>query len=176
MKLTAFLFAAGLFTLAQSAALAQQPGFDFKSLDKLGANARDSTSINLDGDALKAAVGLVGDKLRNLTGVYVHTYEFAKTGQYNVKDLEPLRAYIRTLNWTKVVDSKENDEMSEIYIKPLPNGKVAGLAIVNAEPKEVNVVFVSGEIDLADLKNLGNLGIPNVTLDHGAKPDAPKKD
>jgi len=80
------------------------------------------------------------------------------------------------LNWTKVVDSREDDEWSEIYIKPLPNGKVAGLAVMVAEPKEVTVVFISGEIDLADLKKLNDLGIPDIKLDHGGKPDAPKKD
>jgi len=170
MKITWILFAAAL------PALAQQPGFDFKSLDKLGANAKESTSINLEGDALKAATGFFGDKLRNLTGVYVHSYEFSQKGQYNPQDLEPVRAYLMSLSWTKIIDSKEEDETSEIYIKPLPNGKVAGLAVVVAEPKEVTVVFVSGEIDPADLKNLRNLGIPDVTLDHGTKDAAPKKD
>ena len=172
MKLTWILFAAAV------PALAQQAGFDFKTLDKLGANASERTSINLEGDALKAAAGLLGDKLRNLnlTGVYVHSYEYAKKGQYNPQDLEPVRAYLRTLNWTKVVDSKDGDEVSEIYMKPLPNGKVAGLAVVDIEPTEVTVVFVSGEINLADLANLKNLGIPNIVLDHGGKPDTPKKD
>ena len=170
MKLSWILFAAAV------PAFAQQAAFDFKTLDKLGANAKDSTSINLEGDALKAAVGFLGDKLGNLTGVYVHSYEYAKKGQYNPQDLEPVRAYLRTLNWTKIIDSREDDEVSEIYMKPLPNGKIAGLAIVTMEPTEVTVVFISGEINLADLKNLGNLGIPDITLDHGGKPDAPKKD
>ena len=170
MKLAWILIAAAI------PAFAQQPAFDFKTLDKLGANASERTSINLEGDALKAAVGLFGDKLRSLTGVYVHSYEFAKKGQYNPQDLEPVRDYLRTLNWTKIIDSKEDDEVSEIYMKPLPNGKIAGLAVVDIEPTEVTVVFVSGEIALADLKNLNNLGIPSVVLDHGGKPDAPKKD
>ena len=170
MKRTWILIAAAL------PALAQQPAFDFKTLDKLGANAKESTSINLEGDALKAATGLFGDALHNLTGVYVHSYEFAKKGQYNAQDLEPVRAYVRTLNWTKVVDSKEDDEVVEVYIKPLPNGKVAGLAVVDVEPTEVTVVFLVGEVSLADLKNLGDLGIPDIQLDHGGKSDAPKKD
>src|SRR5215469_9713946 len=98
MKPALFLIAAAL------PALAQPPAFDFKSLDKLGANASDRTSINLEGDALKAAAGMFGDALRNLTGVYVHNYEFAKRGQYDPRDLEPVRAYLRSLNWTKIVD------------------------------------------------------------------------
>ncbi len=178
MKLTWILFAAGLFTMALPA-LAQQPGFDFKTLDKLAANAKEATSINLEGDALKAAASLMGDKFRNLTGVYVHSYEFAKTGQYNVQDLEPVRVYLKSLNWTKIVNVKESDETSEIYLQPMPDGKIAGLAVVVAEPKEVTVVFLQGTLDPRDLKKLGGLGvpdIPNVTLDHGGRPDAPQKD
>lgn len=175
MKLAWILFAAGFSFLAQPPALAQQPGFDFRSLDKLGANASGRTSINLEGDALKAAAGLFGDALRNLTGVYVHSYEFAQKGQYNPQDIEPVRAYLRTLNWTKIVDSKEGDETSEIYIKPLQNGKIGGLAVVDIEPTEVTVVFISGEVSLGDLNKLNNLGIPDIRLG-GGKPESPKKD
>jgi len=171
MKLTWILFAAAL------PGLAQQPGFDFKSLDKLAANARNSTVINLEGDALKAATAFFGDKLGKLTGCYVHNYEFARKGQFNPQDLEPVRAYVRSLNWTKVIESKEEDETSEIYIKPLPNGKVAGVAILVVEPTEVTVVFISGEVSLSDLKDLSSLGIPDIQLYHGGKPpDPPKKD
>jgi hypothetical protein len=170
MKLQWILLAAAL------PALAQPPAFDFKSLDKLAANASGHTSINLEGDALKAATSLFGDALRNLTAVYVHSYEFAKPGQYNPQDLEPVRTYLRTLNWTKVVDSKEADETSEIYLKALPSGRIAGLAIVVIEPTEVTVVFISGEVSLGDLKDLHSLGIPDIPLGQGGKPDAPKKD
>ena len=171
MKLTTWiLFAAAL------PALAQQPSFDFKSLDKLGANAKESTSINLEGDALKAATAFFGDKLRNLTGIYVHNYEFALKGQYSAQDIDPLRAYVRSLNWTKIIDSKEEEESSEIYIKPLPDGKISGLAVLVAEPKELTVVFIQGTIDLTDLKDLRKLGVPNIKLDHGGKPETPKKD
>lgn len=169
-----------LILLTATLALAQQ-GFDFKSLDKLGANATESTNITLEGDTLKLATSFLGDDkgpLRNLTGVYVRSFEYAKPGQYKDADLAPLRAYIKTLQWTKIVDVKEATETSEIYLHPLPNNQLGGLAIVAAEPKEVTVVFIAGVLNMSDLGKLsGNLGIPNIELNHdGKRSDNQKKD
>jgi hypothetical protein len=161
-------------------ALAQQK-FDFKSLDKLGANAKESSNITLEGDTLKLATSFLGDDaspFRSLTGVYVRAFEFEKPGQYKEADLEPVRAYIRSLQWTKIVDVKESGETSEIYLHALPNNRLGGLAIVSAEAKEVAVVFISGSMAISDLGKLsGNLGIPDMTVMHGSnKAKAQKKD
>jgi hypothetical protein len=147
-------------------AFAQQ-NFDFKTLDKLGANATNSTNITLEGDALKLATSFLGDEkssLRNLTGVYVRSFEFARPGQYKEADLAPLRSYIKTLQWTKIIDVRETEETSEVYIQPLPNNRLGGLAIVSASPKEVTVVFIAGALNLSDLGKLSNLGIPDLGL------------
>ena len=115
--------------------------------------------------------------LKNLTGVYVRSFEFAKPGQYKEADLAPLRAYLKTLQWTKIVDVKETDESSEIYLQPLPNNKLGGLAILSVEPKEVTVVFIAGAVNLSDIGKLSGLGIPAMRLDHGGKKsDDSKKD
>ncbi len=74
MKRTWILFAAAIPAFAQQS-------FDFKSLDKLGANATGSTNITLEGDTLKLATSFLGDDksvFRNLTGVYVRSFEFDK--------------------------------------------------------------------------------------------------
>jgi len=166
MKTALILFAAAIPAFGQQ-------NFDFRSLDKLGAKATESTNITLEGDTLKLATSFLGSdngSLKNLTGVYVRSFEFAKEGSYDPAELAPLRAYIRTLKWTKVVDVKEADGTSEIYLQPLPNNQLGGLAIVAAEPKEVTVVFISGVLNISDIGKLGgNLGIPNITLDHGGK-------
>ncbi len=168
------LFAAGIPAFAQQS-------FDFKQLDKLGANATNSTNITLEGDTLKLATSFLGDEnsaFRNLTGVYVRSFEFAKPGQYKDADLAPLRAYVKTLKWVKIVDVKEAHETSEIYLQPLPNNRLGGLAIVSAEPKEVTVVFISGNLNMSDIGKLsGNLGIPDIQLNQdGKKSDKSKKD
>ena len=174
MKTALILLAAAIPAIAQQ-------GFDFKSLDKLGANATESTNITLEGDTLKLATSFLGDDksvFRSLTGVYVRSFEFAKEGQYKEADLAPLRAYIRKLQWTKIVDVKEAEETSEIYLLPLPNNRLGGLAIVSAEPKEVTVVFISGNLKISDIGKLsGSMGIPEINLNHeGKKSEAQKKD
>jgi hypothetical protein len=173
MKTALILFAAAIPALAQQ-------NFDFKQLDKLGANATESTNITLEGDTLKLAISFLGDDLgllKNLTGVYVRSFEFEKPGQYKEADLAPLRAYLKTLQWTKVVDVKETDETSEIYVHALPNNKLGGLAIVSAEAKEVTVVFIAGTLNLSDIGKLSDLGIPDIKLEHGGKKsDDSKKD
>jgi Domain of unknown function (DUF4252) len=184
MKTAPIFFRATLFAAAIPA-FAQQ-NFDFKTLDKLGANATESANITLEGDTLKLATSFLGSDngaLKSLTGVYVRSFEFAKEKQYDPADLAPLRAYIKTLKWTKIVDVKEATETSEIYVQTLPNNKLGGLAIVAAEPKEVSVVFIAGVLDMSDIGKLGgNLGIPDIKLNHDGKkadnpkPDNPKKD
>lgn len=174
MKMKWILIAAAMPALAQQ-------NFDFKTLDKLGANATGKTSITLEGDTLKLATSFLGDDksaFRSLTGVYVRNYEFDKPGQYKEADLEPLRAYLKTLQWSKIVDTKDANETSEIYVQPLPNNKLGGLAIVSAEPKEVSVVFISGVLNMSDIGKLGgNLGIPDIRYEHGGKKsDDSKKD
>ncbi len=165
-------------------AFAQQ-GFDFKLLDKLGANAKESTNIALDGDTLKMASNFMGqgkDSIRtlvnNLKGVFVRSFEFDKEGQYAEADLAPLRAYLKSPQWNKIVDVKEAGETSEIYLQPLPNNQLGGLAIISAEPKELTVVYITGILNMNDLGKLGgNLGIPDMKFMHEEKkPVNAKKD
>lgn len=167
MKTAKVIKATGILLATALASMAQQ-GFDFKALDKLAANAKESTNITLEGDALKLATSFLGDSLKNLTGVYVRSYEFEKAGQYKEEDLGPLRAYIKSLNWTKVVDVKESEETTEIYLHPLPDGKLGGLAVVSAEAKELTVIFISGVLNASDLAKLSNLGIPSGLLNNSA--------
>jgi hypothetical protein len=164
MKSALILMAAAIPALAQQ-------NFDFKLLDKLGANAKSSTNITLDGTLLKLAANLVArsgdpDKsiIRGLTGIYVRSYEFEKPGQYTEADLEPLRAYLRSGQWSKIVDVKEaTKEASEIYVQALPNDRLGGLVVISAESKEVSVVFISGTINASDVAKLsGNFGIPDL--------------
>jgi hypothetical protein len=71
---------------------------------------------------------------------------------------------------------KEAAEISEIYLQPLPNDQIGGLAVISAEPKEVTVVFIEGVLSISDLGKLsGNMGIPNITLTHGGKKPEPQK-
>jgi len=158
-----------LFALALP--LAAQQGFDFKLLDKLGANAKDVTNITLEGDNLKLASNFLGnDKdnqslkslVANLKGIYVRSWEFERDGMYNSADLEPFRAYLRAAQWPKIVEVKEDGELSEIFLKSSDSGRSGGVAIISAEPRELTIVYIDGPISLADVAKLsGSLDIPN---------------
>lgn len=159
-------------------AVAQQT-FDFKTLDKLGANAKGSTNISLDSNMLKMAGGLLGkdkDKdsvkaiVNNLKSVEIRSYEFDGPGKYSEADLEALRAYLKAQKWNKIVDVRDTGETSQVYLLPLPNNQLGGVAVISTEPAEVTVVFIDGVLNRDDLGKLsGNLGIPDITLNHGGK-------
>ena len=152
--------------------IAAQQGFDFKSLDKLGAKAKDSTNVTLEGDSLKLASDFLGnDKdneslkslVANLKSINVRSWEYDRDGMYNSADLEPFRAYLRTAQWPKIVEVKENGESSEVYLKSGDATRTGGIAVISAEPRELNIVFIEGAISVDDLAKL-NLD----ALKHGA--------
>jgi hypothetical protein len=182
-KLT-FLIASAWIT---SLPICAQQGFDFKTLDKMGANARESTNITLDSSMLKLASGMLGNGkdsesmkalVSNLKGLYVRSYEFENAGAYNEADLGPLHTFLSPPQWSKVVDVREQGETSEVFMRPLPNDQLGGIAIIVAEAKELTVVYIDGTLNADDIGKLsGNLGIPNLSaLNNLSSPKESQKD
>jgi hypothetical protein len=170
-----------LILLAGAMGSFAQQGFDFKSLDKLGANATESANITLEGNTLKLATAFLGDKdakdvASKLKGIYIRNFEFAKAGQYKESDLAPLRAYLKAPAWMKIVDVKEADETSEIWLRSLANGELGGLVIISAELKELSVVFIEGTLRMSDIEKLsGNFGIPEIDVPKDGKKSGKKE-
>ena len=182
--------AISLLLLSGWCAAAQQidlPKLDFSSLDKLAAKATEVNRVSLDRDQLKAALSLLsgvdqqskanlnqlGELVKNLTGIEVRSYEFDKPGQYRDSDLAPIRQQFGKLkDWSKIVDSKEDGERSEIFMWT-EDGKTKGLAVIAAEETEVSVVFLRGAQSLKDLGALGGImGLPTLKMgprDQGKK-------
>ena len=176
----------GVMSLSFSGALAAQD-FDFKTLDKLVANATNTANITLDGDTLRLAAGFLGNDqnkdaatlksvVANLKGVYVRSFEFDKPGQYSEADVAPLRAYLKQPAWKNIVDVREGKQSTQVYLMPTANNKLAGVAVVSTEPTEVTIVFISGLLDESDLQKLsGNMGIPEIKGLPGVKADKKTK-
>jgi len=149
-------------------------------LDGLASKAKQSVDITLDSSMLQMAGGFLGgngkDKdaaklkevLSGLKGITVRSFEFKEEGQYRMEDLDPIRAQLRAPGWSKIIGVSENRELTEIYMRT-ESGKVAGLAIVSAEPKELTIVAIEGSIDLNDLSKLGALGIPSIPIPNQGK-------
>jgi hypothetical protein len=100
--------------------------------------------------------------IENLDGIYVREYEFDKEGQYSIDEIEKLRQYFETAEWTPIVRERERrtGETTDVLVK-MVNGETHGMFILSAEPKELSIVLILGPVrmeDLGRLKGLGGLG------------------
>ncbi len=164
-----------------------QTALDQKIFDRIGKNARESSKVELDPDTIRMGAGLLGDgkdgdskklkdALSGLQGVMIRTFGFEKEGQYDAADLKPIREYLDGLGWSKIVDVKEKKEESAIYIHA-GTGKMGGIAIFSAEPKEVTLVLIQGSLSMDKIAALsGKMGIPDMKLSHSAGAKSDKKD
>ena len=145
-------------------------------LDGLASKAKESADITLDSNLLQMAGGFLagagkdskdGEAIKQLIAglkaITVRSFKFNETGQYRMEDLEPIRAQLRTPGWSKIISSQSKEEISEIYMRT-DQGKVAGFAIIAAEPKELTVVAIEGTINLNDLSKLKALGVPSIPV------------
>lgn len=153
---------------------AQDAKLQLDSLNKLADKAARVTDVTLDGSLLQFAVSMIekaddGDEdvaqlksiMKNLKGIYVKSFEFDETSQYTKADVEAVRAQI-TSRWTKIVQSidKRTNEHDEIYL--LKNGeRVDGIVILVAEPKELTVVNIVGNVPVDKIATLEQHFVPN---------------
>jgi len=146
------------------------------NLDRLEAKASEVVNVQLDGALIQLASRFLSDKdpdeanvkrlVGGLKGIYVKSFEFEETGQYNPSDVEELRAQLRTPAWSRIVgaSSKKKGENSEVYLKT-EAGQITGLAIIVTDPKELTIVNILGSIRPEDIRDLGgHMGIPKIDL------------
>jgi hypothetical protein len=149
---------------------------DFKlpvSLEKLAERATETVDVTLDQSTLALASGFLSKNdpdeaevkklIGKLKGVYVRSFEFDKEGQYSKSDVDAVRTQLKGPNWSRIVGVKSiKGENSEIYI--LKNGdQIGGLVVLDAEPKELTIVHIDGNISPDDLGRLsGHMGIPEL--------------
>jgi hypothetical protein len=104
----------------------------------------------------------VKDMIRNLKGVYVREYEFDKEHSYTAEELEGLRKYFESADWSPMVHERTKGaaEGTDVYVK-LVNGQMQGLFVLDAEAKELSLVLILGPIDMDKISKLGGtFGIP----------------
>jgi Domain of unknown function (DUF4252) len=161
------LLAMVMAVLACELASAQKVNLDFSTL---AAKATAKKEVTLKGGVLqilgqvaslanrddKGNAGDFGTMLPGIDGIKVRQYEFAMEGEYSDRDLEPLRQQVGNgSGWSRIVNKKEKDESTEIYIYH-QGGKLGGMLLIAAKAKELTVVHISGSAQLAQLKDLVN--------------------
>ena len=143
-------------------------------LEQLSARAKETVEVNMDGPMLKWASKFLSAEdpeekkaaklVENLKGIYVRSYEFTEEGAYTAAEVEPLRAQFRSPEWSRVVGvrSEHDGENVDVFFH-LENEKMAAIAVIAAEPKELTVVNIVGPLEVEQLADLGGeFGIPRL--------------
>ena len=174
-----FTFAVLALVFAFSAAsFAQDAKLSFERLSSLQNKARDVVEVNVDGKLLELAKRVttkindkdaktVGQAISGLQGIYVRVYNFAAPNQYDMSDIDQIRAELTNPAWQRVanVRSKKNDQKVDIYTR-FSGDLMSGAAVVISSTKSVALVNVIGVIDIETLVELsGRMNIPKVEID-----------
>lgn len=146
------------------------------SLDKLADKATEVVDVTLDNAMLQLASRFLSDKdpdearvkrlVAGLKGIYVKSFEFEKTGEYEESDVTALRSQLKGPGWARIVGvrSRKNGDNADVFIGS-DGGQVTGLVVIAAEPKQLTVVSIIGSIKPEDLRDLGgNFGIPKMEM------------
>jgi hypothetical protein len=176
---TGALLSCGLLLALPVVAQDIQPNFPVELDKKLAARASDVNEVTMNKTMLKFASQFLDEKdkddveaqrlIQNLNAIYVRNYEFSEPGQYTPEDLKTIRQQFLGPDWNPMVKvrSKKGEGDTDVYVKMVGN-EVKGMFVLDAEPKELDMVYISGSIRPEDLKQLsGNFGIPNINLQKG---------
>jgi hypothetical protein len=158
---------------------------------ELAARASDVTEVTLGKNMLAFAAKVMNGKndddaetrrlIEGLQGIYVREYEFDKPGEYSPDEVDQLRKYFETSEWSPVVKERErkSGESTDVMVK-LVNGESHGIFILSTEPKELTIVLILGPIkmdDLGKLKGVGGLSVlGDIAKDTDGKDKAKDKD
>jgi hypothetical protein len=176
-RIFTFVFAAAVLfaPMAAPTAFAQSDQLPAPSpIEKeLAARASDVTEVTLGKNMLAFAAKIMNGKndddaetrklIEGLEGIYVREYEFDKAGEFSADEVDQLRKYFETSEWSPIVKERErkSSESTDVMVK-LVNGESHGIFILEVEPKELTIVLILGPIkmdDLGKLKGVSGLSV-----------------
>lgn len=166
------------FVLLPLAADAQDARLRFEKLNGLETRARDVVEVNIDGKLLDLARRVmlkskdadaqkVSQAIKDLKGIYVRVYNFENENEYNIGDVDEIRAQLNAPGWEKLanVRSKKNNQKVDVYTM-FTGDVMSGVAVVVSESKSIALVNVIGPIDIDLLMELsGKMNIPKIEIE-----------
>jgi hypothetical protein len=178
-----------IFVLAAAAVAvdAQDAKLHFERLSALETKARDVVEVNVDGKLLDLAKRVttkindkdartIGQAISGLKGIYVRVYNFADVNQFNMADVDQIRAELNGPGWEKVanVRSKKNNQKVDIFTM-FTGDQMSGAAVIISDDKTVALVNVVGIIDIDTLIEMsGRMNIPKMDIERDTKTNAVK--
>lgn len=161
----------------------------FEKLNRLEERAQDVVEVNIDGKLLDLAKRVmvksndvdakkVAQAIGGLKGIYVRVYNFANENEYNMADVEEIRAQLQSPGWEKLANARSKKNNQKIDVYTMFTGEVmSGVAVVVSENKSIALINVVGPIDIDLLVELsGKLNIPKIEIEreNGGNQDKPK--
>ena len=172
-----------LFFMAFSAIIAvnaqNEPArLRFEKLNNLENKAQDVVEVNIDGKLLDLAKRVlvkvndpdskkVGQAISGLKGIYVRVFNFANENEYNIADVDEIRAQLRSPGWEKLanVRSKKNNQKVDVFTM-FTGDMMSGVAVVISDSKSVALVNAVGTIDIDTLAEMsGKMNIPKIDIE-----------
>jgi len=142
------------------------------NLEALSGKAEETVSVSMDKSMLQLAGRFLHDKdddqadirklLAGLDGIYVRSFQFSQEGEYSMADVEAVRSQLQSPAWGRLVGvrSKHGDHV-DVYFKDGGSGRLGGIVVIAAEPRELTIVNILGTLDPEKLVDLGGeFGIP----------------
>ena len=150
----------------------------FEKLNNLENKAQDVVEVNIDGKLLDLAKRVlvkvndpdskkVGQAISGLKGIYVRVFNFANENEYNIADVDEIRAQLRSPGWEKLanVRSKKNNQKVDVFTM-FTGDMMSGVAVVISDSKSVALVNAVGTIDIDTLAEMsGKMNIPKIDIE-----------
>ena len=166
-----------IFVLCPIIAQAQTARLRFENLNGLETKARDVVEVNVEGKILDLAKRVlaktsdenskkIGQAISGLEAIYVRAYKFENDNEYNIADIDEIRAQLQTPGWERLanVRSKKNNQKVDVYTM-FTGDVMSGVAVVLSESKSIAVINVIGPIDIELLTELsGKMNIPHFEI------------
>jgi hypothetical protein len=131
-------------------------------LDSLAAKAKEKVELDFDGAMVAQAAKMnkqIAEYASAIKEVHVRHYEFAEAGKYTDDDLESIRKQTSSgSGWSRIVNVKDEKEHVEVLVQS-HDGKPSGFLVIAAEPKELSVAYVVGEVPLDKVSELVNSAV-----------------
>lgn len=166
-----------LFVLCPVVSEAQTARLRFENLNGLETKARDVVEVNIEGKVLDLAKRVlaktsdanskkIGQAISGLEAIYVRAYKFENENEYNIADIDEIRAQLQSPGWERLanVRSKKNNQKVDVFTMFTGN-VMSGVAVVLSESKSIAVINVIGPIDIELLTELsGKMNIPHFEI------------
>ena len=168
--------------IAQSTDVTKEPGYvNFGNLTEFE-NSTGVTEVILDEDLLSVLAEIsteddpnVMEILNGLKLVRANIFEVTESNKSELKaKVNSIDSKLMSANWKRIVKTRSDDEIANIYIKQNSNKQIVGLVVTSVgDDDEAAFVNIVGIIDLATIGKLGKqFNIPHLDgVNHKDKED-----